>query len=117
MESIEQKLFVKSLGESRSLVLESNDRGEVIELIKNIIKQASSIPPVYSEHWNNKKYKDAARANAIQLLQMDLEGMENGSYYIWEIIHFQITTSILLLDVVYTDGGIDRVNEIIGEDL
>jgi hypothetical protein len=48
---------------------------------------------------------------------MDMEGMENGSYYIWEIIHFQITTAILLLDVVYTDGGIDRVTEIIGEDL
>jgi hypothetical protein len=53
METTEQKLLVKKLDESKSLLLSSINRGEVIELIKEIIRIVSPVSPASDERMNN----------------------------------------------------------------
>jgi len=117
METTEQKLLVKKLDESKSLLLSSINRGEVIELIKEIIRIVSPVLPASDERMNNAHYKEVAKSHALDLLGLDLKGMKDGSYYDWERIHCQVSISILLLEMIFTDGGQERIQEIVDEEL
>jgi hypothetical protein len=117
METRKQKLLVKKIMDAKNKILKSKDRETVTELVKGVIETALPVPPAYSLSFDNRSFKDFSKVSALKLLSLELAEVQYAPNLDWQIIQFQIPTSMYLLIMTFIDGGEDRIKEIVDEAL
>jgi len=108
METALQIGLIKELRGIQKSVLASSDREEVKQDISIALAVASLVPPSIDDRLRNAEYKYASKERALRLLQGDMKCVESGSYHDWETIHFQVSSSLAMLMMVFCNGGISR---------
>ncbi len=101
------------VNELKDKILQSENKLEVIDYLKEIIEIALLTPIKVVGPLTNTGYYKESRKRAIDLLKMDLSAIENGGYYDLETIHFQTAGSILLLLFTILDSNVSKISKII----
>ncbi|MCK9402873.1 MAG: hypothetical protein M0Q26_05705 [Chitinophagaceae bacterium] len=110
----EQSKIIVDIDNLKNKILNSTDKSEIISYLLQVIHLAIEVSPKISGPLANyKNYYQESRQRAINMLRLDLKAIEDGSYYNFELIHFQTACSILMLLLTMVDGGVSEIDSII----
>lgn len=106
---------VQKIHNLKNKILKSNDKSEIISYLNEVIGLAILTPSKVIGPFVNTGYYQESKRRAISMLQQDLRLIEDGSYYDFELIHFQSASSILMFLLTIVDGGVSEIDRIINE--